>query len=431
MSYLKYLTAIPIFVSCGIPSNTHIQSNISNDERQQENHLFSGRVLSDKTSNNILFEDESMQNALCANLPAMLPVVVDNVKEGTILGNIPAVKDGVDRFICSDENGNAITRGYFKQSSTVTTSPLNDLSLYCPHGTIPSKLAGLTMCIKLDKQNRKIVSGPFPKEFVNFCRSKGFGIKCEKRFLDFDFIRELLTKGGISKDGRCIKGASWSREHESCYDGESAYGPFTKQQVQECFRYLGGTPCLTLRWHGSFVKDPEIIPIPNPEPEPTPRPVPEPEPQPEPIPKPAPKPPTLSKGERFGKFYDSNYFAVQKKARQFWPNSFACAAFASTALKMAGYNVKQVLVTNEVESQLKRLGWKKITNMRALKGGDVVFTDKQTSNIPGTWSHVYVVQTYFDRNHVVVNDNYGKRTKRNLFGGGKYSISKVAYRAPK
>lgn len=126
-------------------------------------------------------------------------------------------------------------------------------------------------------------------------------------------------------------------------------------------------------------------------------------------------------------YYSNNYSQVRDAARRFWPHSYGCAAFASTALKMAGYPVKQVLLTNDVEKQLKGMGWQAVTHMNQLKPGDVVFTDKATSNVAGTYSHVYVYQGSAGPGYARVLDNYGSGFKRNI-GAGGYSRSVIAYR---
>ncbi len=132
-------------------------------------------------------------------------------------------------------------------------------------------------------------------------------------------------------------------------------------------------------------------------------------------------------GSDFADFYRDNYADVRTKAREFWPNSYGCAAFASTALKLAGYPVQQVLITNELETQLIDMGWRPILDMSRLQAGDIVFTDKESSNIPGTFSHVYVFDHYADTHTAVVLDNYGLLTQRNL-GAGSFSRSVLAYR---
>lgn len=143
---------------------------------------------------------------------------------------------------------------------------------------------------------------------------------------------------------------------------------------------------------------------------------------------PVSKPGTKPKNNRnLATYYSNNYNQVRDAARRFWPNSFPCAAFASTALKMAGYPVKQVLLTNDVEKQLKGMGWQAVTNMNQLKPGDVVFTDKATSNVSGTYSHVYVYQGSAGPGYARVLDNYGPGFKRNI-GPGGYSKSVIAYR---
>jgi hypothetical protein len=138
----------------------------------------------------------------------------------------------------------------------------------------------------------------------------------------------------------------------------------------------------------------------------------------------------INAGQQFADYYFNNYGQISTRARQFWPNANGCAAYCSTALKMFGINVHQVLITNEVETKLRSLGWKKIIDMGQLEPGDVVFTDKQTSNIPGTWSHVYVFRQYTDnsKKYAWVLDNYGQNLTRNI-GSGPRSRSIIAYRS--
>ena len=128
--------------------------------------------------------------------------------------------------------------------------------------------------------------------------------------------------------------------------------------------------------------------------------------------------------------YWQNYNRIKAKAKKFWPRSFACAAFASTALKDYGVGVRQVLVTNDLESQLIRQGFRKISNMNQLVVGDVVFASKIDSNIPGTYAHVYVFNGYTaNRQSAIAIDNYNRSYQRNLYSG-QYTRSVVAYRKP-
>ena len=399
MNFLRTLALVPFISSCGLLTNPQEQ----NSEVFSSNGL-PERLLGEDISINAIFADQALQDPICADLPPKVPIIVEKELGNTIYGVIPVVKDGMGNPVCKDWEGNPITRGYFRTRSTVLSSTMSNSAKYCPYGSSPEKVSGIQICTMLNDQGTQIAVGPFPKQFTEKCKQQDGGPACEGASLNAEFVRNMIKDGGISSDRKCIKGARWSTEHDACFDGTNAFGPFTLDQVKECYRYIGGTPCVTLRWHGSFVKKPVIV---------TPE-----------------KKPGKSKGAYFNEYYDTNYYSVSKRAKQFWPNSFGCAAFASTALKMAGFKIKQVLITNEVESQLKRLGWKKITNMAALKPGDVVFTDKQTSNVPGTWSHVYVFHKYHNSKTAIVNDNYGKRTKRNIYGSGKFSVSKIAYRAP-
>jgi hypothetical protein len=133
-------------------------------------------------------------------------------------------------------------------------------------------------------------------------------------------------------------------------------------------------------------------------------------------------------------YYKNNYSAIAQKTKAFYPESprYACAAFASTALKEAGFKIKQVLLTNDVEKQLLATGWTAIYDLKALRVGDVVFTDKSKSNVPGTYSHVYVFNGYVDGNTDLgwAIDNQGNGYRRNIASSGDYGASVIAYRKP-
>jgi len=132
-------------------------------------------------------------------------------------------------------------------------------------------------------------------------------------------------------------------------------------------------------------------------------------------------------GVTFGNWYKDNYSKVAAETKKIHQGAFGCAATASTALKLYGYSIIQKKVTNEIESQLIKKGWTAIKDMKKLKKGDVVFTDKATSNIPGTYSHVYVFQYYEGNGFARITDNNGNLILRNI-GTGQRSKSVIAYR---
>ena len=140
---------------------------------------------------------------------------------------------------------------------------------------------------------------------------------------------------------------------------------------------------------------------------------------------------SVKSGQWFADYYVNNYSAIIAERNKYYSSSYSCAATASTALKMAGYGITQVLITNDVESQLINKGWKKITNMGALLPGDVVFTDKSVSNIPGTYSHVQVFIKYSNsaKTYAYITDNNGNMLNVNLYSGS-WPTSVVAYRVP-
>jgi hypothetical protein len=140
----------------------------------------------------------------------------------------------------------------------------------------------------------------------------------------------------------------------------------------------------------------------------------------------------VSAGAEFSTYYLDNYSTIDRERRKFWNQPFGCAATASTALKLGGFKVKQVLLTNDVESQLIKLGWTKITNLKALQAGDVVFASKSGSNVEGTYAHVFVFHTYTNsaKTYAKISDNNGGNISRNI-GPGPKTESEVAFRAPK
>ena len=177
------------------------------------------------------------------------------------------------------------------------------------------------------------------------------------------------------------------------------FGPFTQREVGLCLEYSGGPACYSQRWDAQFYGN--LVGIGSVDPK--------------------------TVGAQFSQYYQNQYQTIYREAKEFWPNAYGCAAFASTALKLFGFDIDQVLVTNPLETQVIALGWQKITNLALLEPGDLVFTDKRTSNIPNTWSHVYVFHSFVNQRTVTMSDNNGNRIRRNLWGGPQ-SNSIVAYR---
>jgi hypothetical protein len=177
-------------------------------------------------------------------------------------------------------------------------------------------------------------------------------------------------------------------------------GRCQRQKLQVCLDYKGGESCFA-KFHCS--KETLAQPLSSAEP---------------------------PEEDPFGTWYSQNYKSVVDEVRTFHQGAYGCAAFASTALKMFGFSVTPKKVTNELEIQLIRQGWIKISDMEALEQGDVVFTDKATSNLQGTYSHVYIFQNYEGKGYGRITDNKGNRILRNI-GPGPRSRSVIAYRAPR
>ena len=140
-------------------------------------------------------------------------------------------------------------------------------------------------------------------------------------------------------------------------------------------------------------------------------------------------------GTGFLNFFKKNYETISGEAQKFFADGTtnSAAAYSSTALKLAGYNVNQVNLTNQLEGELLRLKWKRVSTL-LLQKGDVVFTTKEGSGISGTYSHVFIHGGYTGplRRFSRATDNQGVSYERNLFfqKGGKTKAI-FAYRPPK
>lgn len=153
-------------------------------------------------------------------------------------------------------------------------------------------------------------------------------------------------------------------------------------------------------------------------------------------------PPSTGGGvtRRLFAFYNQaqNYDAVYNNVMSWYGTmSNACVAFASTALRLSGYNVPKTknsegdisLWTSAFAQYLIEQGWTKFTDASQLERGDVVFTDDGDFD-DGIPMHTYVFAGWQDQRNGVawVIDNQDFRHLRNIdAGGGGFNFTPFAY----
>ena len=269
-------------------------------------------------------------------------------------------------------------------------------NVFCPEGF--SYLNSAQLCVS-DTE----AIGPFTKVMTDNCKRYGGGTAaCEGNRWKKDFAIALRGKG------TCPMGAIWDPTIAACAEGENAFGPFRKTDVDSCKAKGGGPACESLRWAKS------ILPV------------------------------VVADGlenKALFAFYEKseNYQRVYDNVMEWYgTTSNACIAFISTALRMSGvkipqygkYNGEEIsLVTLPFSGYLQNvLGWKKITDSSKLLPGDVILT-KDDSRYPGYPAHSYMFHSWKDYNRGIgyVVDNQGFTHERNIFGYGDFNFTPFAY----
>ncbi len=146
-----------------------------------------------------------------------------------------------------------------------------------------------------------------------------------------------------------------------------------------------------------------------------------PEPKPQ---KPEPQKPDPVKvetwGERFVEFYESNWDQIKNEVGF---TSNACAAFATTALRMFGVDFQYETWVPTLVELFKSAGWEKVTEMDQLKAGDFIITKGFT--------HVFVFAGFAEGTTISwAIDNQGNKHRRELYGSGNYDPFMYAFRYP-
>ncbi|MBZ0236599.1 MAG: hypothetical protein K8M05_30005 [Deltaproteobacteria bacterium] len=151
-----------------------------------------------------------------------------------------------------------------------------------------------------------------------------------------------------------------------------------------------------------------------------------------------------STGDELSRYVSSprNDRAVRREVKR-WHRTLTngCVAYASTALRHLGVDIaEQGKLDGDGISRLTRgfsrhledhLGWRRVTDARALRPGDLVFTVDVVPEYP---AHVFVFHGWVDRRRAIarISDNTGHRKPRPLFPPEGSSVDPFAYalRAP-
>lgn len=126
-----------------------------------------------------------------------------------------------------------------------------------------------------------------------------------------------------------------------------------------------------------------------------------------------------------------------------WHHTMAngCVAYASTALRHVGVAVpERGIIDGDGVSRLTRgfvrflegdLGWRRVTDPRALRPGDLLFTT-DVACCPGYPAHVFVFLGWHDRRRRIarIADNTGYRKARPLAAGRGRDGFAFALRSP-
>lgn len=154
--------------------------------------------------------------------------------------------------------------------------------------------------------------------------------------------------------------------------------------------------------------------------------------------------PARSTGDELSRYVSSpkNDRALRREVKR-WHRTLqnGCVAYASTALRHLGVDVdERGKLDGDGISRLTRgfsrhleehLGWRRLTDARALRPGDLVFTVDVVPDYP---AHVFVFHGWVDRRRAVarISDNTGHRKARPLFPRAGSGVDPFAYalRAP-
>jgi hypothetical protein len=246
--------------------------------------------------------------------------------------------------------------------------------------------------------------GPFTREMISLCKKYGGGESaCESQRWSRSFAVRLR------QSGQCPRGSEYDEQRAVCRDGNEAYGPFKKNDVEYCLSSGGGNVCETMRWYVGFV--------------PT-------------------KVTQKTTNQKLFEYYSKreNYNQVFSDVLKFYPTgrSNGCVAFMSSALRRVGVNIpigvyiggeSVSLVTKPFSRYLtETLGWMRINDANSLQPGDVVLTEDDR-RYPGYPAHTYMFHSWSDRSAGIgwVIDNQDFIHERNVFGYGSYNFTPFAY----
>ncbi len=237
-------------------------------------------------------------------------------------------------------------------------------------------------------------------------------------------IASLLISAGIQACGTSAQsiddkpGSGVQNNAEQCGALENEVcGPFSDELIQLCKKSDGGTACDSNRWskklYDRLAKSAPAQKNND-------------------IKKPAEDSKvTIGQGDFGAKFVESYQNSYEKIAHDIGFTTNACARYVSEALYRNGIKVDpNEAWAQKVSSQLRDLGWTKITDHKALNPGDVIFTADASTFVDGQSPHVFVFVKYAGNlNDSIALDNQGNGYVRNLDEGPKTPFW-YAYRKP-
>ena len=293
---------------------------------------------------------------------------------------------------------------------------------WCPDGAVFNPIQKLCM-------TSLYAIGPFSQDMKRSCEnSRGSGSPdCAEDNWDIFFA------GVLRGTSECPPGTKASATLSVCSDETYAYGPFTLSQVNNCRDLNWGFVCEVMRWPLGILRGEK-----------------------------APAAPSINiaadasmrtqpnavrgfRGKLLSFYTDpQNYKKVHTQVMGwFGTTSNACVAFMSTALRNAGLPVPRSLNskgynistwTAALSEYLEfTVGWSRVTTLRDLSPGDIVFT-LDIDGSRGTPAHVFLFVEWIDdaSSWARVVDNQGFLHKRNLssYNGGNFTPFQYALRAP-
>ena len=244
-------------------------------------------------------------------------------------------------------------------------------------------------------------------------------------------IASLLISAGIQACGNSTQGNNGNsgggvqNNAELCGASEKEVcGPFSEELIQLCKKSDGGMACESNQWSKKLY-DRLSQSLPHSQNGESRKPAADDNPN-------STDKELAGQGDFGAKFVQSYLNSYETIAQFVGFTTNACARYVSEALYRNGVKVDRYEAwAQKVSSQLRDLGWTKITDRKALKPGDVIFTADASTFVDGQSPHVFVFVKYDSNlNDSIALDNQGNSYVRNLDDGGPKTPFWYAYRKP-